>query len=607
MFFPEFNEPHWALLSQVARPSRYSGSEWRGYPVPEWDGPEGKRLRICLAFPDVYEIGMSYYGFQLIASLIRGLGCLVDRAYCPWVDMEALLRAQNLPLISVEQRRPLCEFDVVAFTLQHETGYTNVLTLLDLAGIPLRSQDRGENVPLVIAGGHGALVPEPLSPFIDLFCIGEAEILLPSLLELLAGTRGDRRSSRLAACAKLKGIYVPSLYEMDGAGRPVPGESFPFPIERQILKDLDDAPIPEDIAVPSVSVVHDRAALELFRGCSRGCRFCQAGMICRPVRERSVEAVMEAVPRLLARSGYDELGLLSLASCDYSNIERLIDGLTGPLTERRAHLSLPSLRIDGFSVGLAGRLQKLRRGGLTFAPEAGTQRLRDVINKGVTEEAIEACLTEAFSLGWDRVKLYFMMGLPTETDEDLDSIIALARRTLKLGRSLGRKRTTVSASVAGFVPKGHTPFQWERQNSMEELRRKGHYLKSQIHERSITLSYHEPEQTFLEGVLSRGDRRTADVIERAWRTGSRFDSWTETFNLQNWLDAFEHCGLDPLIFTRERDETETLPWDHISVGVTKDFLLRERHKAYGEVPALTPDCRWGRCAGCGLNCKGRKE
>ncbi|MCR4818880.1 MAG: B12-binding domain-containing radical SAM protein, partial [Fretibacterium sp.] len=301
MLFPEFsqteNSPlssYWSLLSQAARPSRYSGSEWRGYPVPDWDGPEGKRLRVCLAFPDVYEIGMSYYGFQLLASLIRGLGFLVDRAYCPWVDMEALLRARDIPLLSVEQRRPLGEFDIVAFTLQHETGYTNVLTMLDLSGIPLRSQDRMERAPLVIAGGHGALVPEPLSPFIDLFCIGEAEVLLSPLLDILTGTKGERRSSRLAASAKLRGIYVPSLYSTDAAGQPIPNGTFPFPVERQILKDLDDAPVPEDIAVPSVSVVHDRAALELFRGCTRGCRFCQAGMICRPVRERSVEAVMEA-------------------------------------------------------------------------------------------------------------------------------------------------------------------------------------------------------------------------------------------------------------------------------------------------------------------------
>ncbi|MCR5346734.1 MAG: TIGR03960 family B12-binding radical SAM protein, partial [Fretibacterium sp.] len=537
------------------------------------------------------------------------LGCLVDRAYCPWVDMESLLRAHDLPLVSVEQRRPLGEFDVLAFTLRHETSYTNVLTMLDLAGVPLRSPDRDKGqTPLVIAGGHGALVPEPLSPFIDLFGIGEAEVLLPPLLEVLTGTKGERRSSRLAACAKLRGIYVPSLYATDGGGQPIPNGAFPFPVERRILKNLDDSPIPEDIAVPSVSIVHDRAALELFRGCTRGCRFCQAGMICRPVRERSVEAVMETVPRLLGQSGYDELGLLSLASCDYSGIERLIDGLTGPLTEHKARLSLPSLRMDGFSVGLAGRLQKLRRGGLTFAPEAGTQRLRDVINKGVNEEAIESCLTKAFSLGWDRVKLYFMMGLPTETEEDLNGITALARRALKLGRSLGRRRTTVSVSVAGFVPKAHTPFQWERQNSIEELREKGRYLKSQIRERSIALSYHEPEQTFLEGVLSRGDRRTADVIERAWRTGARFDSWTETFNLQNWLNAFDFCGLDPLSFTRERDESERLSWDHISPGVTREFLLRERHKAYAvEGAELTPDCRSGHCAGCGLNCFARGE
>lgn len=600
MTFPEFDRPDWPLLSQVARPSRYCGSEWRPYPVPSWEEGPSAPLKICLAFPDVYEIGMSYYGFQVLTGLIREQGQLVDRAYCPWPDMEALLRARGLPLASIEQRRPLREFDVLAFTLQHETGHTNVLTMLDLAGVPLRSEARGPDVPLVIAGGHGAFVPEPMSPFIDLFCVGEAEAILPALIPVLADTRGEARDRRLAACARLPGIYVPSLYGADDTGRPVRlSSSPPFPIVRQIQDDLDDAYVPTSMIVPSVGIVHDRAALELFRGCGRGCRFCQAGMASRPVRERSVARARGAILELLERTGWDELGLLSLASCDYGGIGALIDELAAPLKERGARASLPSLRMDGFSVELAGRLQAMRRGGLTFAPEAGTQRLRDVIGKGIDEEAIVSCLEAVFSRGWDRVKLYFMMGLPTETEEDLDGIIQLARLALKMGRSMGRRRTTVSVSVAGLVPKAHTPFQWEGQASIEELKEKGRWLKSRVKDRAIALSYHEPEQTFLEGVLSRGDRRTADVIEEAWRMGARFDSWSETFELRRWIEAFDRCGLDPLDFTRERGEEETLPWDHVDVGPTKAFLLRERHRAYaGE---LTPDCRTG-CAACGIGC-----
>lgn len=590
MVFPEFDGPMWPLLAQVSRPSRYCGSEWRPYTPLPWDDAKGT-LRVCLAFPDVYEIGMSYYGFQLLSAFLRKEGHLVDRAYCPWVDMESLLRRDGLPLHSTEQGRPLRDFDVLGFTLQHEMGYTNILTMLDLGGIPLRSEDRCSSDPIVMAGGPGALVPEPVAPFIDLFCVGEGEVMLPELLSLLRDTRGEPRESRLKACSRLQGIYVPSCFD----------EVRDRPVRRQLLESFEEAFLPEALVVPSVAVVHDRAALELFRGCSRGCRFCQAGMVCRPVRERGREAVAKSIVDLVERTGWEEAGLLSLASCDYSGIEGLIDALNGPLSEKNVKLSLPSLRMDGFSIGLAERLQKLRRGGLTFAPEAGTQRLRDVINKGFEEDSIFACLEEVFARGWDRVKLYFMMGLPTETEEDLDGIVRLAQSALALARRNGRKRATVAVSVAGFVPKAHTPFQWERQNTVEEFREKGRYLKGQVRDRSVSLKYHEPEQSFLEGVLARGDRRVADVIERAWRMGARFDGWSETFDLTRWLEAFDFHSLAPETFTREREESEPLPWDRIDSRVTRDFLIRERRRAYAS--RTTVDCRSG-CAFCGLGCHG---
>ena len=531
---------------------------------------------------------MSYYGFQIIESLIHSLSenYLADRVYAPWPDMEKLMLETNTSLTSIEHRRAVKDFDILAFTLPHEAGYTNILSIINLAGLAIKSQDRSEDSPIVIAGGYGAYVPEVMSDFIDAFCIGEAEALLPGLLPVIEGTRGLSRHDRLLELAKLPGVYVPLCHE---SGKVV---------TRQFSEKLFAL---NSMIVPSVNIVHDRAAIELFRGCSRGCRFCQAGMVNRPVRERGVNEAHDSIMNIIQSTGWEEAGLLSLASCDYSGIVELIDSLGDELNARHAKLSLPSLRMDGFSVNLAERLEGLRskHGSITFAPEAGTQRLRDVINKGINDAMILACLQEIFSRGWERVKLYFMMGLPTETQEDLDAIADLSYRTLKLGRAMGRKRVTVSASVSGFVPKAHTPFQWERQNSIEELRDKGRHIKSLIHDRALSVAYHEPEQTFLEGVLSRGDKRTCGVILRAWQTGARFDNWTEYFDLSRWLDAFEYCCLDPEEFTRERSESEILPWDFVNVGVNKAFLLRERHRAYrGE---LTQDCLSG-CAGCGLGC-----
>ncbi len=490
MVFPEYGDAMWPLLSNVKRPSRYAGAEYGSIPPKE----DGKGLvRFCLAFPDVYEIGMSYLGFQILYFLLKSLPLAdADRAYCTWTDLEGLMREGGVPLSGIESEIPLNSFDVVGFTLQYELSYSNILTMLDLGRIPLFTADRGENDPLVCGGGPGALAPEPVAPFFDFFCVGEAEELLPEVVSVLSSMKGSQRAERLLALSSIEGVYVPSLVHWDslpggGSAFSPLGPGVSFPVRRRIVESLDEAFYPDMLLVPSGGIVHDRVPMELFRGCTRGCRFCQAGMVTRPVRERQVSTVVDRTLSLVERTGWEEVGLLSLASCDYSGIFPVIRELSKALENKHVKVSLPSLRMDSFSVNLAAEMESMRRGGLTFAPEAGTQRLRNVINKGVTDEDFNQCLETAFSRGWNRVKLYFMMGLPTESGNDLDGILELAERSLTIGKRAGKK-VTVSLSVAGFVPKPHTPFQWEKQLSLDETYARQQFIRQRMNNRNLSIT-----------------------------------------------------------------------------------------------------------------------
>ncbi|MGN0794128.1 MAG: TIGR03960 family B12-binding radical SAM protein [Aristaeellaceae bacterium] len=602
------NEKIEAMLEKVQKAPRYTGGEMNTA-VKGWDEAQ---LHFAFCFPDTYEIAMSHLGMKILYHGInRQPDMLCERVCMPWVDMKALMEQEEVPLFSLESRTPLSRFDVVGFTLQYEMSYTNILAMLRLGGIPLKSAERAEDAPIVVAGGPCAFNPEPLAYFIDAFMVGDGE---EQILELnrviLEGRRaGLSRQDILKRLCAVRGVYVPSLYDVtyngDGtiaAMRPNCPEA-PERVLKAIITDLDATYYPTEIPVPYTEIVHDRIMLEIMRGCTRGCRFCQAGMLYRPVRERSLEHLVELATSLENATGYEDISLSSLSSGDYTCLAELIRELIRRMKDKRVSISLPSLRLDSILKDSLEETQKERKTSLTFAPEAGTQRLRDVINKGVTEADLIEKVRDAFRGGWSSVKLYFMMGLPTETDADLDGIADLARKVTaeyfavpKAERAKGL-RVTCSASV--FVPKPFTPFQWEPQDTQDVVRRKQQYLRDRLREiKGVNFNYHESDLSYLEACFARGDRRMGDVLLRAFEKGCILDSWGEQFRYDAWREAFVETGVDPAFYAfRRREKDEIMPWDIIDCGVTKEYLWREKEKADRAV--TTKDCRKG-CNGCGL-------
>lgn len=595
------------ILSSVQKPARYTGGEFGSI----IKSAEETEVTIALAFPDVYEVGMSYLGFKILYHLLnKENGVAAERVYAPWIDMEAKMREHNIPLCTLETEKVLQDCDFIGFTLQYELSYTNILNMLDLGRVPLLAKERTDTDPFVIVGGPCVYNPEPLADFFDFAVIGEGEEIMIEIMDCYkawkkAGKQGGRQGF-LKEVVKISGVYVPSFYNVEynqdytiAKVQPL-NENIPAVIEKRVIKDMNTVDFPTAPIVPFGEIVHDRIMLEVFRGCSRGCRFCHAGMVYRPVRERKPEVLKALARQLVDNTGYNEISLVSLSTADYSCLAPMIHDLIEEFKDEKVSVSLPSLRIDSFSVDIAKEVQAVRKSGLTFAPEAGSQKMRDVINKGVTEDDLMNAVGAAFASGWSSVKLYFMIGLPGETDEDVLAIADLAKKVqYKYYEVTGKRGAKVTVSASSFVPKPYTAFQWFGQNDIETLRRKQFLLKDALKVKNITFQYHDAKTSVIEAVFARGDRRLGKALLLAWQKGARFDGWTDCFSYDRWLEALEEAGLDKDFYAgRDRQKDEMFPWEHIQPAVARGFLWREWEKAQAQ--QLTHDCRRSSCTGCGV-------
>lgn len=594
------------ILCKVEKPARYIGGEINSNNKDK----NSVDIRYAFCFPDVYEVAMSHLGTKILYYVMNEReDTYCERCFAPWPDMEKALRENNIPLGTLETKDSLKEFDILGFTLQYEMSYTNILNMLDMCDIPLRASERGEEYPIVMMGGPCAYNPEPLYDIADAFVLGEGEEVTNEILDVYKAMKGKPKAEYLRAISKIQGVYVPSLYDVtyneDGTIKAMTPkfDDVPKSVKKRILIDFDANKFPDKFIVPYTEIIHDRIVIETTRGCTRGCRFCQAGMIYRPVREKTTERLMEEIDVLLKNTGYEEISLSSLSICDYSNIQNLIMNLIEKYGEEKVGVSIPSLRIDSFSVDLIKEIQKVRKTGLTFAPEAGTQRMRDVINKGVTEEDLLVATRSAFESGWSTIKLYFVIGLPYETTEDVVGIADLAQKVVdeyfNVPKHIRKRGLRVTVSTSILVPKPFTPFQWAPMNQMPEVKEKISALRNSIKSKAINYNWHESPLSYLEAVFARGDRRLCDVLIKAFEKGARFDGWNEYFNYETWQEALEECNVDGDFYAyRERSYDEILPWDFIDIGVSKRYLISENEKAKELI--LTPDCR-EKCTGCGIN------